>query len=219
MLTRCAPATASRGSRTTRRRSPAKGDELGLRLVALGAGHAQLEVELQRRFYIAVAHVVAVADPGHGLALDAAAVLVEGLHVGEQLAGVQVVGQAVDHRHLRVRGEFRQGGVGEGADHHAVEHPRHDPGAVADRLAAAELGVARGEEDRLAAELDHPGFEGQAGTGRSLLEDHAQDPALQRLVEHASVAQVLQLAAAADQTDQLFGAVIHKREKVPYAHR
>jgi hypothetical protein len=147
------------------------GQELGGRLVAFRAGDA-LEVELDRRFDIAVAHVEAIADPGHGLALDRAAVFEEGLHVGQQLARVRLVGQAVDHRHARVGGEFGQGAVGVGTDHHRIEHARHDDGAVADRLATAQLGVTGRQEDRLAAELDHAGLERHAGAGRGFLEDH-----------------------------------------------
>ncbi|MNZ19121.1 hypothetical protein D3C78_361450 [compost metagenome] len=144
--------------------------------------------------------------------------LEEGLHVGQQLAGVQVVGQAVDYRHAGIGGELGEVAVGEGADHHRIDHPRHHLGAVGDRLAAAELGVARREEDRLAAELDHAGLEGNPGPGRGLLEDHAQYAVLQGFVEDSSITQVLQLAAAADQADQFVGRVIQHREKVTCAH-
>jgi hypothetical protein len=52
-----------------------------------------------------VGHVVAVAHPGHHLALDGAAVLDEGEDVGQDLAGVELVGQAVDDGHARVLGK------------------------------------------------------------------------------------------------------------------
>ena len=144
--------------------------------------------------------------------------LEEGLHVGQQLAGVQVIGQAVDHRDAGVACELGQGAVGEGADHHGVEHARHDDGAIANGFAAAQLGIAWRQEDRLAAQLDHAGFEGQAGTGRGLFEDHAQHTILQGLEEYAAVTQVLQLDASTDHTDQLIGRAIHQGEKVPCAH-
>ncbi|MOA06056.1 hypothetical protein D3C78_1256770 [compost metagenome] len=197
---------------------PGLGEQLGIGVKTFRAGNAQLEVELQRRFYIAVAHVVAVADPGHGLALDRAAMLEEGLHVGQQLAGVQVIGQAVYHRYTGVGGEFGQGAVGKGADHHRVEHARHDDGAVADRLAAAQLGIARGQENRLAAELDHAGFERQPGPGRGFLEDHPQYAVFQGFEQYAAVTQVLQLDASTDHTEQFVGCEIHQGEKVPSAH-
>ena len=142
----------------------------------------------------------------------------EGLHVGQQLARVQVVGQAVDYRHAGVGGEFGQGAVGKGTDHHRIEHARHDDGAVADRLAATQLGVTRGEEDRLAAELDHAGFEGQPGTGRGLLEDHPQHAVFQGLEEYAAVTQVFQLDPSTDHADQFIGGEVHQGEKVPSAH-
>ncbi|MNM83949.1 hypothetical protein D3C81_960210 [compost metagenome] len=142
----------------------------------------------------------------------------EGLHVGQQLARVRLVGQRVDHRHTRVGGEFGQGAVGVGTDHHHVEHARQHDGTVADRLATAQLGVARGQEDGLAAELDHAGFERQPGTGRGFLEDHPQHAVFQGFEQYAAVTQVLQLDASTDHTEQFVGCEIHQGEKVPSAH-
>ena len=53
-------------------------------------------------------HIVAVAGPGDGAAGDAAAMLLEGHHVGHQLAGMGLVGQAVDDRHRSVLGQLQQ---------------------------------------------------------------------------------------------------------------
>ncbi|MNT38253.1 hypothetical protein D3C72_1744390 [compost metagenome] len=142
----------------------------------------------------------------------------EGLHVGQQLARVQVIGQAIDHRYAGVGGEFGQVAVGKGTDHHGVEHARHDDGTVADRLATAQLGVAWRQEDRLAAELDHAGLKGDSGAGRGFLENHPQDAVFQRLEQYAAVTQVLELNASTDHADQLFGRAIHQGEKVPCAH-
>jgi len=52
-------------------------DEILARFEALRAGDTQFEVELLRSVDIGLAHVVAIADPGHGFALDAAAMLDE----------------------------------------------------------------------------------------------------------------------------------------------
>lgn len=140
------------------------------------------------------------------------------MHVGQQLARVQVIGQAIDDRHAGVGGEFGQGAVGEGADHYRVKHARHNDRAVTDRLAATQLGVARRQEDRLATQLDHAGFERDAGARRGLLEDHPQYAVFQRLEQYAAVTQVLELNASTDHADQLFGRAIHQGEKVPCAH-
>src|SRR5205823_10631353 len=50
-----------------------------------------------------------------------------------------------------------------------------------DRFAAAELDVARGEKERVAAKLKHPGFERYARAGRRLLEDHGQRLSFERV--------------------------------------
>ena len=193
------------------------GDEFRVGLVAFRAGDAQLEVELDRRFYIAVAHVVAVADPGHGLALDRATMLKKGLHVGQQLARVQVIGQAVDHRYARVGGKFGQGTVGESTDHHRIKHARL---TWRSRRSARHAPVAcRAAKERSPgrAELDHAASNG-SGAGRGFLEDHPQHAVFQRLEQYAAVTQVLELNASTDHADQLFGRAIHQGEKVPCAH-
>ena len=74
---------------------------------------------------------------------DGAALLDEGEDVGQDLARVIFVGQPVDHRHARMRGEALDDRLLEGADHDDVDHARDDARDVLDRLAAAELRVAR----------------------------------------------------------------------------
>jgi hypothetical protein len=129
-----------------------------------------------------VGHVVAVAHPGHRLALDGAAVLDVGEDVRQDLAGVELVGQAVDDRHARVRGEGVDLGLLVGADHHDVDHAADDLGAVFDRLGAAQLAVAGGQVHHRAAQLVHAGLEAHAGARAGLLEDHGQRAVDQRLV-------------------------------------
>src|SRR3712207_9113205 len=68
-----------------------------------------------------------------------------GQHVGESLAGVKLVGEAVDHRDLGMLGELVDVTLGEGADHDRDQVAREHLGRVLDRLAPAELEV-RSEE-------------------------------------------------------------------------
>jgi hypothetical protein len=91
-----------------------------------------------------VGHVVAIAHPGHGDALERvhvqraigalAPVLQPGEQVGQDLARVEFVGQAVDHRHPRMRGKALDLFLPEGADHHDVGHAADDARAVLDRF-------------------------------------------------------------------------------------
>jgi hypothetical protein len=160
--------------------APVQAGALGLDFVAGRRRHMDVEVEDLGRLQPGVADVVRIADPGHGLALDRAAMLDEGEDVGEDLAGVVFVGQAVDHRHPRVAGEALDDLLLEGADHDDVAHARDHLRRVLHRLAAPELRVARIEVDRRTAELVHAGLEGQARARAGLLEDHHQRAVLQR---------------------------------------
>ena len=120
----------------------------------------------------------------------------EGEDVGQDLAGVEFVGEAVDHRHAGVFGEALDDRLLEGADHHDVAHPRDHLGGVFDGLAAAELGITRVEVDGRAAELLHPRLEGQPRARAGLLEDHHQRPVEQRVVGFVALELLLDPAGA-----------------------
>jgi len=69
------------------------------------------------------------------------------------------VGQAVDHRHARMRGEALDDALLEGADHHDVAHARNHLPGIFHRFAAPKLRVARVQVDRRTAELVHARLE------------------------------------------------------------
>lgn len=85
--------------------------------------------------------------------------------------GVQVSGQAVDHRHLRCLQRIPSGRGRIGSSRRRAS--RHDPGAVADpaRRSREEAGCRAGREDRLAAELR---LEDRRVQGRKPSRGHAQ---------------------------------------------
>ena len=66
---------------------------------------------------------------------------------------MQQIGESVDDRDVGVLRQLLDVLVGEGADHDAVHVARQHARRVGDRLAAAELDVARREEERVPAEL------------------------------------------------------------------
>ena len=74
---------------------------------------------------------------------DVTAVFDECLHVCQQLAGVAEIGEAVDHRYLRVSGKGLDVGVVEGADHDAVDHARKHPCGVS--IGSPPSWVSRGD--------------------------------------------------------------------------
>ena len=87
-------------------------------------------------------HVIAITDPGDGLAAYVATVLDIGLHVGENLAGVEQVGQCIYHGNAREAGELLDFAVFKRADHNGVDHGRKNAGGVFDGFATAKLGIA-----------------------------------------------------------------------------
>ena len=180
-------------------------DDGRVRVVALGAGDGKLEIQQPGGIDPGVAHVVAVADPGNPTSADIAAQFEPGLHVGEQLAGMQQVGQAVDDRHAGVSGEGFDALVTEGPDHHHIHHAGNDAGGILDRLAAAELAVARRQEHCMTAELGHAGLEGNPGTGRGFLEDHRHHPARQGVVQPSVLQGLLDRDGVIDQLAEFVG--------------
>ena len=100
------------------------------------------------------ADVVGVADVGQAQAAQVGAeALAQRQQVGERLARVMVVGEAVDHGHARELGELVDVGLRVRADHDRVEVAREHHRGVAHGLAAAELQLALRQVERVAAEL------------------------------------------------------------------
>ena len=184
--------------------------------VARRRGDGDVHPHLRRAEHQRVGHVVAVADVGDLLSLQIAEVLPRGEVVGHGLAGVREVGEAVDDGDARVLGEVGDGLVREGARHDAVDVAREDFRGVVDRLAAAELDVARGEEEGVAAELEHAGLERDARARRRLLEDHGQGLAAEGVAVALRI--LLDVAGQLEDLPHVVGAVVVDLDEVFVLH-
>ena len=174
-------------------------------LVARRGRDMDIEVEDLGGLQPGIAHIVRVADPRHGLALNGAALLDKGVDVGEDLAGVILVGQAVDDRDPRMGGKTLDDVLLEGANHHDIHHARDHLGRVLDRFAAPQLGIAGIEIDRRTTQLVHTGLKGQAGAGGALLKDHRQGAIGERMIGFVALETLLDHTSAIEQVIQ-FGA-------------
>src|SRR6266700_2401930 len=94
--------------------------------------------------------------------------------VGQGLAGVKEVGEAVDHRHRAVARQVQDVLVSEDPGHDPVHEPREHACGVGDALAPLKLYVVDPEVEGGPPELEHPGLEGYPRPRRGLLEDHGQ---------------------------------------------
>ena len=128
-------------------------------------------------------HIVAVADPGQGLAGDGSLMLLDGLDVGHDLAGMHEWSVRPLTIGGGVRGQLEQLLVRVGADHDRVDVARQDARGVGDGLATTELHVARGD-DGVAAQL----------LGRDLERDPGPVDGLSKIM--ASILPAIGLAAS-----------------------
>ena len=131
--------------------------------------------------------------------------LADGHQVRQNLAGMAEVGQTVDDRDRAVLRQVLDLLLCIGADHDAVQIAGQNARGILHRLAAADLQVTVGQEQRLTAELIHAGFEGDAGAGGGLLEDHAEALALQMAVGDIMLLFIFELVGQIEQADDLLG--------------
>ncbi len=146
------------------------------------------------------AHVVGVADVGQHLAGQRAEELAQREHVGDGLAGVRLVGEEVDHRHVEAA---VLEGEGHAHQHLVIEDAGAEDAVIATERAGDVLGGLAGVEADLGpldvgrvptqGEGGHLG--GVAGAGRRLLEqegdaepgEHPPDIVARRQLEHPLV--------------------------------
>src|SRR5215472_4252279 len=165
----------------------------------LRAGEVELEGKPLGGVNPGGGHIVAVAAPGDLAPGDGPAMLLEGHHIGHQLAGMRPVGQAVDDRHRRMLGHLDQLLLLRRPQHDDVDIAREHARGIGHGLAAAELRAVALQDERLASHLAHAELEGDPGAGRGLLEDHGERLACQR--PRIAVRREVLLEARADLED------------------
>jgi hypothetical protein len=196
-------------------RAPRSRDRVRVGLMALGRGRDEAHPEAGRADHQRDAHVVPIAEIGEAGAREPAQPLANRHQVGERLAWVRVVREPVDDGDVRVLGELLNVLLREGADHDCVEVALEHVRRVLDRLAAAELEVAGGEVEAVAAELGDPDLEGDAGARRRLLEDHAEAAAGEKLMWLSALPERLQLVGEVEGGLQLLGVPGANASEVP----
>ena len=102
---------------------------------------------------------------------SAALRLEHGEQVGEDLAGVVVVGEGVDDGDAGVRRHLLEAGLGERAPHHGGRLGAEDAGDVGHRLAHADAGEPAVDHHREAAETGHGADERHLGAQGGLVEE------------------------------------------------
>ena len=181
MTTTSAPATASRGvGRGPDRAARARGDRVGvgddlrLGLVARRERRRGRACPRWRRRAGTTGPCCCAPSPRKvdGQAGEGALVLADRQQVGEQLAGVEVVAEGVDHGHGRAGRHLLQAGLARRcastmAETMALEHA----GRVGRGLLAAELAVRGGDDERAPAEVGDADGERDPRAGRRLVED------------------------------------------------
>ena len=152
----------------------------GTRLVTFRSAHGNLHAEVVGAEEPGVGHVAAGVPQERHLApaqrVEQVAALGPALGqregVGVDLAGVEQVGEGVDHGHRAPLGQLLDLGLVEGAHDQSVHVTGKHPRGIGDALTAAELDVVLAEEKRIATQLMDTDFEGDAGARAGLGEDH-----------------------------------------------
>ena len=129
---------------------------------------------------------------------------------------MQKTGHGVDHRDSRRVRETHDVLVRPRADDHGIDHLRHHPRGVLDRLASTKLGIRRVQHDGVAAELPDTGFETHAGAGALQLKDHDQAFPGQQRAKVAGPMQRLHLDRARNDASQLVGGAVVQGQKIAF---
>jgi hypothetical protein len=158
------------------------GEKGGLRLEGFGGGDAEFETEASSSEEPGAGDVAtAIADEGDDAIADGAEFFLDREQIGEDLAGMFLIGEGIDGGDAGVVGEGLDIFLREGSDDGAMDHAPEDAGGVLDGFAPAELDFGGAEEERMAAEFVDTDLEGDACAGGRFGEDESPDLIGQRL--------------------------------------
>ena len=198
---------------------PAGFDQRGIGEVFLrGAGH-KVHAHLCTAHHQRVAHVVAGVAHVHQLdPFKRSEVLPDGQEIRQDLRGVELVGQPVEHRHP---GIVRQGvhdllAVAPVLD--AVEHPAQHPGGVGDGLLLADLGALGVQIGAAHAQVRGRDLEGAAGAGGGFFKDQGDVFSGEHPVGDAALFLRLQRGGDVQEVGDLCRREVQQLEKVLLIH-
>ena len=193
----------------------ALGHEGSVRLVLLGCTGSEVQAHLGAAHHQAVAHVVAgIAEVNEVDALQVAKVLPDGEEVGQDLGGMELVGQAVPHRHTGVVGKVFHDLLAIAAVLDAVEHAAQHTGSVGDGLLLADLAAGRVKVGHFHAQIVGSDLEAATGAGGGLFKDQGDVLACQLLiVADAGLFPGLQVSGQIEQLLDLGRGVVQKLQK------
>ena len=189
---------------------------LGVGGIPVGTGAHKVQGQPLGQAQPGVHDIVAVAHVDDFQVVEAAAAFQDGEHVRHDLAGVVVVGQAVDHRYRGVLGQLEEVVVGEQAGHDHVVVARHHPGDVLDSLTFADRDVIRSQVNGVTAHAKEAGFKRDAGAGRRFGENHGHAVVPERLVVLAPRKARLDLPGQLEGRPDLVGAKIGHMQKIAF---
>ena len=188
----------------------------GFRPEGFRRDEADIHPHLGRADHQRVAHVVArVAEIGKAQLRQGFArrVLQHGHQVGEDLRGVELVGQAVPHRHARVLAQLLNDGLAVAAILNAVVHAAQHAGGVFHRLFMADLRAAWAEVGDLRTLVERAHFEGAAGAGGGFFKDQSDVFPDQGLLFTSGFFGGLQLDGEVDQVLDLRRGVVQQYQE------
>ena len=135
-----------------------------------------------------VAHVVAgVAHIDQLDALEGAEMFPDGEEVRQDLGGMELVGQAVEHGHAGMLCQLVHDLLTEAAILDAVIHPAKHPGGVGDGFLLADLRALGVEVGAAHAQVGGGDLEGAAGAGGGLFKNQSDVFAHQELMRDAAL--------------------------------
>ena len=190
-------------------------NELLLREIVLRRAGHEVKAHLSAADHHGVAHVVARVAHVHQLdALQMAEVLLNGEEVRQNLGGMGLVGQAVEHGNSGVAGQFLYPRLLKAAVLDAVIHPAQYPGGVGNGLLHADLRGGGIQEGGAHAQIPGGNLKGTASTGGILLKDQSHVFPLQIAVGNPGFLFRLQIGGGVQKLLDLGGRKVHQLQKM-----